>query len=236
MLRYKGEKCGMQQGKECSPAGCPFRPRITAPKPALVRKTREPLAARTWLARAVQAPPAARGSSAPSATQRTRPVGRKISRGSECSCRRQGACAARLFNATRRRGGTITTGSSAHARSIHRRLVATVCPGRLVTVTMGMLVHVQMPTVTFTGRTWRPQPPDKEVNIGRQQRCFCQNHGSTRRPGQRSACVARDRPCAGRPLAASALPHDVSCLATGALVLRKGPAACMLSSHFASTQ
>ncbi|KAL3245749.1 hypothetical protein MRX96_058275 [Rhipicephalus microplus] len=170
------------------------------------------------------------------ATQRTRPVGRKISRGSECSCRRQGACAARLFNATRRRGGTITTGSSAHARSIHRRLVATVCPGRLVTVTMGMLVHVQMPTVTFTGRTWRPQPPDKEVNIGRQQRCFCQNHGSTRRPGQRSACVARDRPCAGRPLAASALPHDVSCLATGALVLRKGPAACMLSSHFASTQ
>ncbi|KAL1432559.1 hypothetical protein MTO96_013307 [Rhipicephalus appendiculatus] len=122
-------------------------------------------------------------------TQRTRPVGRKISRGSERSCRRQGACVPRLFNDTRRRGGDDhdprqrpRMRACTHTRSTQRRLVATVCPGRLVTVTMGMLVHAQMPTVTFTGRTWRPQPPDREVNIGRQQPRFCQNRGSLAAP------------------------------------------------------
>ncbi|XP_075531964.1 uncharacterized protein LOC142564711 isoform X1 [Dermacentor variabilis] len=99
---------------------------------------------------------------------------------------------------------------------------------------MGMLVHAQMPTVTFTGRTWRPQPPDREVNMAppQQQPRFCLNRGSLQHPPAGAAVYRRRARSALRrettPTPCFCLPRDVSRLATAATGGRKKSAARLM--------
>ncbi|XP_075531971.1 uncharacterized protein LOC142564711 isoform X2 [Dermacentor variabilis] len=99
---------------------------------------------------------------------------------------------------------------------------------------MGMLVHAQMPTVTFTGRTWRPQPPDREVNMAppQQQPRFCLNRGSLQHPPAGAAVYRRRARSALRrettPTPCFCLPRDVSRLATATPVANVGPSATAL--------